>query len=334
VSEPEKEKDSDASAEPIIDGAAANTEHEATPVVPRTKSVAIDQTLAATENSESPDKPASVEPAAQQAIAPSALRDIADTTDKVAMPRTMSEEWMARDADDGAYEEEPRRPRWMIPAIIGGIAAIGLVVMLALGGNDDSATRPSAVAREEQVGSAPASSALTAVVQVDASIPVVQVDATEVTPVSAVVPIDAPQLAVTPTDAALVVDAVMPVDASVPANAVETKPTSKPDTTVTTNTKAAESSKKPITKQPKPPAPPKDERTIEQLVDANEFAKANTACAANTLFSTPRLAACAIAACNTQSTALATRWIRALPRASRDEMIAKCKSLGVEVATP
>jgi hypothetical protein len=106
----------------------------------------------------------------------------------------------------------------------------------------------------------------------------------------------------------------------------------KPDAPVATKPDVPATKKLP--KEPKAPSAPKDERTIEQLVDAHEFGKANTACTTNTQFSTPRLVACALAACNTHSAALAARWIRAIPRASRDEMVSTCKGLGVDVPTP
>ena len=311
------------------------------PVVPRTNASkisagAIEQALAASANSESPEQPEPHTTESSDAVAsepsgkrttvdPSTLRETKVASDLIKLPRTMSDEWMAADADDGAYEVA-QRPRWVIPAAVAGIAALGAVMVLAFGGNKDSAPPTRVVSNGERVGSASESNVA---MHVDAAVAVMPVDAAEVVAVAAdatavaMVPIDA-QVAVTPIDAGLVADAAVRVaevrvDAAVPA-VVATKPTTKPDAT------------KP--KEPKPPAPPADERTIEQLVDASEFAKANKACATNTMFSTPRLAACAIAACSTHSDALAARWIRAIPRASRDEIVAKCKSLGVEVATP
>lgn len=323
------------------------------PVVPRTNATkisaaAVDEALAASETSESSttDKPASAEAATEApeksatadaiaseprdqrtSVAPSTLRETKAHADLISLPRTMSDEWMAADADDGAYERKPGRPRWIIPAVVAGVAALGAVVMVAFSGNRDSAPRPTLAAQEKPVGFAPDPGPPIAVVQADAAVAVavavVTVDAAEPVPVAmdaaavAAVPIDAPLVAVAPPDAAVVVDAAtrvveVPIDAAVPAAVVATKPTPKP----------------------KPPAPPADERTIEQLVDASEFAKANKACATNTIFSTPRLVACATAACTTHSDALAARWIRAIPRASRDDIVAKCKALGVEVAIP
>lgn len=279
------------------------------PVVPRTNAskisaATIDQALAASADSESPEKPARAdsEPREQRTtVDPSTVHETTSAADLISLPRTMSEEWMATDANDGAYEVSSRRPRWIVQALIAGLAAVGVVVVFALGGH--RASSPAAEPR--------------AVVQADAAVPVVVVaavpaDAAEVVRADAMVPLDAPQVAVVPVvaDAGAPVASV-PLDAAVPAKAVPIKPTT-----------------------PKPPPPPQDERTIEQLVDASEFAKANTACAANTMFSTPRLVACATAACNVHSAPLAARWIRAIPRTSRDEIVAKCKSLGVEVAIP
>ncbi len=313
--EPTLEEAEPAKAESEV-ATKSEPEPDAAPVVPRTNTstvsaAAIEQALAASATSESPEKPS--EPQEERTtVEPHTLRE-ASAADLISLPRTMSEEWMSRDADDGAYEVSSGRPRWIVPAIVAGVAAVGVVAVLALGG-DKGSSAPARVVANEPVVHADAEVAV-AVVPVDAAEVVVTPDAAEV----AMVPIDAPQV---------VPDAAVPADAAVVAVAVDAavpKPT--PDT-VATNPATTDPDKKPT------PKPPKDERTIEQLIDAREFAKANTACASNTLFSTPRLVACAIAACTTKSAPLAARWIRAIPKASRDEIVDRCKSLGLEVAIP
>lgn len=290
---------------------------EPMPVLPRThastiSAAAIDQAIAASATSESL-APAPPEPL--RTVDSGTLHETTSAADAVSLPRTTSEEWMAKDADDGAYEMSSQRPRWIVPVIAAGIAAIGVAAVLSLGGNKDSQR---VVATNGRLG-VEVDSAVLAAVPMDAA-EIIGADATVT-----IVPIDAAQVAVV-ADAAnvTVVGDAATVVASAPVDAaVATKP-SKTDTALTT--KASEPGAK-------PPIKP-TERTIEELVGASEFAKANTACAANTIFSTPRLVACATAACSTSSLSLATRWIRALPRASRDEMVEKCKSLGVEVAIP
>jgi hypothetical protein len=64
-------------------------------------------------------------------------------------------------------------------------------------------------------------------------------------------------------------------------------------------------------------------------VSAGQFAKANTACKTNTIFNGPRLTACTIAACNVKDTALAKRWIRAIEKAARADLIKTCSAMGV-----
>jgi hypothetical protein len=314
------------------------------PVLPRTSTSTI--ATAAPEPTPPAAEPATapVEPEAAAApargkratIDPATLRETNNPADLISLPRTMSEEWMARDADDGAYEEGPRRPRWIVP-VAGGVAAIAVVaVVFAMGGSSDSpAPRKAAGPGVEVV----------AIVSIDAAAPalvvppVVPIDAPPVAVAPAVVPVDAAAVAVAPIDAGTAV-VVAPVDAAVAVAAVEPvapKPVAPAPPKKPTVPKEPTAPKVPTApKEPKPkvPTPPKDERTIEQLVAAGELAKANTACTTNTQFSTPRLVACATAACNQHSLALATRWIRAIPRASRDEVIGMCKALGVDVVLP
>jgi hypothetical protein len=78
----------------------------------------------------------------------------------------------------------------------------------------------------------------------------------------------------------------------------------------------------------KEPAPKKG---IEELFAAGDFANTNTACTKEIVFTPQKLQMCAEAACQTKNTALAKRWINAISKASRPDMIAKCKGMGVDL---
>jgi len=264
-----------------------------------------------------------------------------DAADTIALPRTMSEEWMAADVDDGAYEDDKHRPVWLIPAIAAAVVTIAIVGIFALRGSDsDGAAKPSVAStappQTEPAAAAPLPPGPAPLVADAALAVVAPADAAELAPLDAAMAASAPpaapaDAASAPLDAAMVA-AVVPPDAAVRA--------APPDAAVVAvHTAPPDAAPKPVEhvtppKPPKPPPPPKDERSIEQLVGAGEFAKANTACADNTKFSTPRLEACAIAACQTHSTALAQRWVRAIDRSAAASIIDRCKALGVELAAP
>jgi len=159
---------------------------------------------------------------------------------------------------------------------------------------------------------------------VDAAIPMtVDAAVVAIVPDAAVIapPIDAavvvaakPDAAVAKPDAAVQVAVVADAGVKAPDHTTH----KKPDDHKTTETK-------------KPDAPAE---TIEQMVEKGEFPKANTACATNTRFNPTRLEACALAACNVKDTGLANRWVRAIDRAERDGIIAKCKAVGLELTPP
>jgi len=169
---------------------------------------------------------------------------------------------------------------------------------------------------------------------VDAAIPMtVDSAVAAIVPDAAVVAVvpDAPAIA-PPVDAAVVAAkpdaAVAKPDAAVQVAVVADAGVKPPDHTThkkpDDHTKTADT-----TKKPDAPA-----ETIEQMVDKGDFAKANTACATNTRFNPTRLEACALAACNVKDTGLANRWLRAIDRAERDGVIAKCKAVGLELTAP
>ncbi len=85
----------------------------------------------------------------------------------------------------------------------------------------------------------------------------------------------------------------------------------------------------------KAPAPaPAPTKGIEELYAARDFARTNTACTKEIVFTAEKLEMCASAACETRNAALAKRWIKALRASSRPPMVEKCKANGVEVEAP
>ena len=270
-------------------------------------------------------------PAADAPPTVSRTKSRPQAADVISLPRTMSEEWMAADVDDGAYEEDNRRPVWLIPAIVGAVLTVAVITLFALHGDDSSdkpAPKPVVAVPSEPPAPVPAPAPVAA----DATV-------MAVAPADAPEPIDAPAVVAAPPDAPAIATAppdapAAPLDAArVAAVPVDAARVVHVDAAVRVATVPVDA--KPVApKPPKPPPPAKDERTIEQLVGAGEFAKANTACADNTKFSTARLEACAIAACQTHSTALAQRWVRAIDRSAAGPIIDKCKALGVELAAP
>lgn len=83
----------------------------------------------------------------------------------------------------------------------------------------------------------------------------------------------------------------------------------------------------------KPPVQPKPApaKGIEELFAAGEFAKTNTACTSELVFTPAKLEMCALAACETRHVALAKRWIKAIAKASRPPLVDKCRANGVEI---
>ncbi|NVB81294.1 MAG: hypothetical protein HOV81_23055 [Kofleriaceae bacterium] len=75
-----------------------------------------------------------------------------------------------------------------------------------------------------------------------------------------------------------------------------------------------------------------DEISIEDTYAAGDYAKTNAACTANAVFTAKKLELCALAACRTSNAPLAKRWVNAIAKASRDDIIAQCKALGLDLA--
>jgi hypothetical protein len=160
----------------------------------------------------------------------------------------------------------------------------------------------------------------------DAAVAEVPVDATQV----AEVPADAAQVAAVPVDAAQV--AAVPVDAA--SKTDQTVKTDTTDKTVKTE-KTDKTAKTDKTDKTDKTAKADDKpASIADLFAAGDFVKANQACAKNTMFNSQILQTCATAACQVKDTALATRWLHALPRTDRETLAAKCKDLGVEIKLP
>jgi serine/threonine-protein kinase len=168
-----------------------------------------------------------------------------------------------------------------------------------------------------EVAAAPSDAAVVARPIDAARVAAVPVDAAVVPP-----PIDAAQVAAVPVDAAQV--AAVPVDAArpVPVDAAKVATAPRP--------KKPEHRRPEHTAEPAPEPPP----SIEDLYGKGDFAKADKACATNTQFNASILEMCFLSACQVKDTGLANRWIRAIARAQREDLAAKCKDLGVAVAVP
>jgi hypothetical protein len=70
---------------------------------------------------------------------------------------------------------------------------------------------------------------------------------------------------------------------------------------------------------------------IEELYAAGDYAKTNVACTKAVVFSADKLEKCALSACQTKNTALATRWVRAISKSARPEIIESCRGMGVDL---
>ena len=265
-------------------------------------------------------------------------------------------------ADLDAHHHPHRRPAWLIPVLGAAVVVLLVIAIVKMAGRETAAkpygsnvaqakadarveNAPAADAAElaavaidaPDVGSAQVAgsalrrsrrrrtgSAQLAAVVPDAAVVAVPVDAAEVAAVPvdaakiAAVPVDAAQVATVPRDAAQV--AAVPVDA-----APKVEHTTRHDHTDTTKTDHATTDKPKVEEKPE---------SIEDLYAAGNFPKANQACAKNTQFNASILEMCAVTACQVKDTALATRWIRAIARSSRDALIGKCKDLGVEITPP
>jgi serine/threonine-protein kinase len=294
-------------------------------------------------------------------------------TPALAMPRTQSTEWFERgeqeareahaqaarvhDHDDDHHDEpkakataqstpeiehHPRRRGWVIPALGAAVLVLGVVVIVKMAGRESSAktygtARPSIdAAQVAQVATLPNATIVPPVPApearpIDAAVAIAPpVDAAEVAAAPVVVPDAALAAPVVPPDAAPAAPPVVPV---VPVASDATLKHPKP--VVTSDTPKPDKPKvdKPKVEKPKPASEDKP-ASIDELVAAGNWAKANVACAKNTQFNAQILEECATAACQTKDTALATRWLHAIPRSQRDPMIAKCKDLGLEIAIP
>ena len=83
-----------------------------------------------------------------------------------------------------------------------------------------------------------------------------------------------------------------------------------------------------------PPAKETAAKSIEELFESGDYAKTNTACTKEVVFTPQKLELCARAACETKNVALAKRWTNAISKASRPAIIERCRSVGVELESP
>ncbi len=224
---------------------------------------------------------------------------------------------VAREVDE---DDTPApRPGWMIPAALAAGALVVIVILFKVRGSSD---KPAPNASKTQAHVALADARVTEPVQTpDAPQLAMQTpDAAEV----AAVPVDAQEVAVAPPiDAAVQVASVTP-DAAVdkPKDPIKPKdPVDKP-----------KDPKDPKAKDPK--KEPEGTKSIEELVAAGDFVKANKECKSNTIFNSVRLTACTLAACNAKDANLAKRWIRAIQKSARADLIKTCTDLGVVVEDP
>jgi hypothetical protein len=227
------------------------------------------------------------------------------------------------ESDDASLA--PKRPAWLLPVGIGA-AALLVIVIFAMSGSDDKPKRQKP--QEQQQVAVIADAAIVA--------PVVTVDAADVATMTP----DAAQVAAVPVDAAVAtapVDAATQVASATPDAAVKPKePVDKPKDPVDKPKDPVDKPKDPVDK-PKDPVdkpPPVSSQTIEELVSAGEFGKANKACKTNTIFNSTRLTACTIAACNVKDQGLAKRWIRAIEKSARPDLIKTCGAMGVTIEDP
>ena len=239
----------------------------------------------------------------------------------------------------------PRRPIWLVAAL-GAVVVVVVFAIVKLASReparnerprrvetlaariaDASETAVPAPDAPEVVAN-PADAAEVAAAPADAAqVAAIPIDAAAIAPI----PVDAAKVAAIPIDAAAI--APIPVDAAKVAAIPNDAARAVPDSTATSKPDHAKSPKHPepdhvAEPTPEPPA------SIEQLYADGNFAKANHACATNTQFDSARLETCAIVACQVKDTGLATRWIRAISRSTRDGIIGKCKDLGVDITPP
>jgi serine/threonine protein kinase len=247
-------------------------------------------------------------------IARSALSDEEEDDERTRVPgddepepATASEP--AGDDDEDTYVP-PKRPPWLVPVVatIVGAGAIAIAAMLWLASSRHSHAQAQPAVAEPRPAVI-ADAAQVAAVVIDAA-PALPVDAAAVV----AAPPDAAQVATAPPDAAEPV--AVPPDAAEPLAA-------PPDAGVR--------------HRPHPDAAPKpagDTRSIEDLFAAGEFAKASAGCTQTTRFNASRLQLCALAACQVHDSTLAARWLRATANPTHDEIVAKCRDLGVDLAPP
>ncbi len=223
----------------------------------------------------------------------------------------------------------PKRPAWLVPAGLGAAALLVILIFALKSGGGDKPKRQEPQQQPQVAVVADAAIVTPEVVADAAEVAMVTPDAAEV----AAVPVDAAVAATAPVDAATQV-AMAPPDAAVAVK----PPVDKPKDPVDKPKDPVDKPKPPVDKPKdpvdKPKDPPPSAKTIEELVSGGEFAKANKACKTNTIFNSTRLTACTIAACNVKDEALAKRWIRAIGKSERPELIKTCGAMGVTLEDP
>jgi hypothetical protein len=256
--------------------------------------------------------------AAGREAPPATTRSVRADTPRSAVARERSE-------SDAHLPPGPSRPGWMLPAALAAGALVVILILFKIKGGDDKPAKPT---QQSQVAMAADARLVVPVVADAADLAVQTPDAQDF----AAVPVDAQQAVVAPAiDAAVQVAAISP-DAAVdnPKDPIKPKDPDRPKDPI----KPKDPVDKPKDPVDKPKDPPESAKSIEELVAAGDFVKANKACKTNTIFNSGRLTACMIAACNAKDTNLAKRWIRAIAKAARGDLIKTCNALGVNVQDP
>jgi serine/threonine-protein kinase len=258
---------------------------------------------------------------------PSSKSDTGEARAKRASAREAAHKADAREAayDDG--DEGKAKPKWLVPAAVGGVAVIGILIfVMTRGGGQKEPPQPPPAPPPRAAVIADAAIKVAATVPPDAAeVVAAPPDAAEVAaaPVDAAPPPDAPKVA-----------AVTP-DAGAKHHDTQTHDTQTHDTqthdTQTHDTQTHETHEPVHHDEPKPKPPAEDKRTIEELFGAGELAKVNKACASATRFNSQILLDCGLAACTAKDAALAKRWSNALSGQARNDVVAKCHDAGIDL---
>ncbi len=252
----------------------------------------------------------------------------------------------------------PRGPAWLLPLLVGATALVLLLIVFKLRSRDDSnrttesnqtaQTKPPhapATPSDPNQESQPAEANQPETVQAVENNQGENVQPGETKQVEVVQPVETTQAETkqaetkqpveTKQTEAKQTETKQPVETKqAEAKQTEAKQTeTKQAETKQAETKQAEK-KQPVETKQNEKKQPEPELGIEELFAAGEYAKTNTACTKEIVFTPQKLMMCAEAACQTKNTALAKRWTNAIAKSERPAIIEKCRALGVELEAP